>query len=80
MHTALWWGNLQEGDCVKEDRIKMDLKEICWEGMDWLYLAEERDSWWAFVDGVEPSGFVNTWNFFPVRQGNYLLLKKDSAV
>lgn len=44
----------------------MDLKEICWEGMDWLYLAEERDSWWAFVYGVEPSGFVNTWNFFPV--------------
>jgi hypothetical protein len=64
MHTAFWWRNLQERDCVEEDKIKMDLKEICWEGMDWLYLAKERDKWWAFVGGVEPSGFVSTWNFF----------------
>lgn len=49
---------------MEEDRVKMDLKEICWEGMDLLYLAEERDNLWAFVDGVQPSSFVNTWNFF----------------
>jgi hypothetical protein len=26
-----------------EDNIRMDLREIVWEGMDWLYLAQDRD-------------------------------------
>jgi hypothetical protein len=25
------------------DNIKMDLREICWSGMDWIYLAQDRD-------------------------------------
>jgi hypothetical protein len=25
-----------------EGGIKMDLREICWEGVDWIYLAQER--------------------------------------
>jgi hypothetical protein len=28
-----------------EDNIKMDLEEICSEGLDWIYLAEDRDKW-----------------------------------
>jgi hypothetical protein len=28
MHKSFWWGNLQETDCVEEDRIKSGLKEI----------------------------------------------------
>jgi hypothetical protein len=27
----------------------MDLREIQWDGMDWIELAQDRDQWWAFV-------------------------------
>jgi hypothetical protein len=27
------------------DNIKMDLKDIGWDGMDWLDLAQHRDQW-----------------------------------
>jgi hypothetical protein len=26
-----------------EDNIKMDLKEIVWEGVNWIQLAQDRD-------------------------------------
>jgi hypothetical protein len=25
------------------NHIKMDLREIGWDGMDWIYLAQDRD-------------------------------------
>jgi hypothetical protein len=28
-----------------EDNIKMDLREIWWEGVDWMYLVQNRDDW-----------------------------------
>jgi len=34
------------------DNIGMDLREIRWEGADWLHLAQVRDQWWAFVNMV----------------------------
>jgi hypothetical protein len=30
-----------------EDNIEMDLREIGWGGMDWIYLAQDRDQWMA---------------------------------
>jgi hypothetical protein len=30
----------------------MDLQEMGWGGMDWIYLTEERDGQWAFVNAV----------------------------
>jgi hypothetical protein len=28
----------------------MDLREIGWEGVDWIHLAQDKDQWWAFVN------------------------------
>jgi hypothetical protein len=33
-------------------RIKVDLREIGWDGMDWIYLAQDRDQWRAFAKTV----------------------------
>ena len=35
-----------------EDNIKMDLKEVGSDGMDWLDLAQDRDSWRTLVNVV----------------------------
>jgi hypothetical protein len=32
--------------------IKMDLREIEWDGMDWIDLAQDRDQWKAIVNTV----------------------------
>jgi hypothetical protein len=34
------------------DNIKMDLREIGWDGMDRINLAQERDQWRALVNTV----------------------------
>jgi hypothetical protein len=34
------------------DNIKMDLREIGWNGMDWIDLAQDRDRWRALVKTV----------------------------
>jgi len=36
-----------------EDTIKMDLKEVVWEGMDWIDLAQNRDRWQARLNAVK---------------------------
>jgi hypothetical protein len=36
--------------------IKMDLREIGWDGMDWIDLAQNRDQWRALVNTV-----MNLW-------------------
>jgi hypothetical protein len=35
-----------------EDNIKINLKEIRWGGIDWIYLAQDRDQWRALVNIV----------------------------
>jgi hypothetical protein len=36
--------------------IKMDLREIEWDGLDWIDVAQDRDQWRVFVDAV-----MNLW-------------------
>jgi hypothetical protein len=34
------------------DNIKMDLRDIKWDGMDWIDVAQNRDQWMALVNTV----------------------------
>jgi prophage antirepressor-like protein len=34
------------------NNIRMDLREIGWDGMDWIDLAQDRDQWRALVNTV----------------------------
>jgi hypothetical protein len=34
------------------DNIKMDLREIGWDGVDWLNIAQDRDQWRPLVNTV----------------------------
>jgi hypothetical protein len=38
------------------DNIKIDLREIGWDGMDWIDLAQDRDQWRAIVNTL-----INFW-------------------
>jgi hypothetical protein len=31
------------------DNIKIDVRAIGWDGMDWINLAKDKDQWRAFV-------------------------------
>jgi hypothetical protein len=35
-----------------DDNIRMDRREIGWEGVDWIHLAQDRDQLPAVVDTV----------------------------
>jgi hypothetical protein len=34
------------------DNIKTDLREIEWDGVDWIHMAQDRDQWRALVNTV----------------------------
>jgi hypothetical protein len=34
------------------DNIKMDFREIGWDGVDWIAVAQDRDQWRALVNMV----------------------------
>jgi hypothetical protein len=35
-----------------EDNIKINLREIGWDGMDWINLAQDKDRWLALMNTV----------------------------
>jgi hypothetical protein len=58
VYTVLWWGGLGEKDHLEDldaDELiilKMDIQEVGWRGMYWIYLAQDRDRWRALVNAV----------------------------
>jgi hypothetical protein len=52
------------------NNIKMYLREIAWNGMDWIDLGQDHSN--------EPSGSIKFWEIFEYLQ-NWRLLQKGSA-
>jgi hypothetical protein len=42
-----------------EDNIRMYLREMGWEGVDWMHLAQDREHWRALVNTVMAGKFLN---------------------
>jgi hypothetical protein len=38
------------------DNIRRDVREIGWEGVEWIHLPQDMDQWLVFVDKV-----MNIW-------------------
>jgi hypothetical protein len=67
----IFWYNLSTGKGKKpshrwKDNINMDLQEVGWRGMDWIYLAKDRDRWRALVNAVMKLRV-------PINAGNFLI-------
>jgi hypothetical protein len=45
-------GQLRRSRRRLEDNIKMDVQEVGWGGMGWIYLAQDMDKWCALVNAV----------------------------
>jgi hypothetical protein len=58
------------------DNTKIDLREVGWDGMDWIDPAEDRDQWKALVN--EPSGSIKCWEVLEWLH-NWRLVKEGSA-
>jgi hypothetical protein len=44
-----------------ENKIRMNLREIWWEGVDWMHVAQDRDQWGAVVNTVMKLRFPKIW-------------------
>jgi hypothetical protein len=59
MHIGYWWESLEgkrtlgrpRRRCV--DNIKMNLRDIGWDGMDWIELAQGKEQWRALVNTLK---------------------------
>jgi hypothetical protein len=71
MHVGYWWENQKERDHFEDkdvdgwSNIKINLREIGWDGMDWIDLVQDKDQWRAFVNTV-----MNIWDL--LKAGKFL--------
>jgi hypothetical protein len=41
------------------EAIRMDLREIGWEGVEWMHLAQARDQCWTLVNMIKGRAFLD---------------------
>jgi hypothetical protein len=49
---------------IWEDGIRMDLREIGWESVEWIQLAQDRDRWRAIVNTVINFRVLAPWRLY----------------
>jgi hypothetical protein len=57
MRTGVWCGNVRDRDNYEDlgvvgGDIKLGLQAIAWEGVDWIYLVQDRDKRLTFVNAI----------------------------
>jgi hypothetical protein len=58
MHIGYWWESQKERETTGKtrrrwaDNIKMDRREIGWDGVDWIDMVRDGDQWRALVNTV----------------------------
>jgi hypothetical protein len=53
MHIEYWWESKKEDQDVRGwATFKWILREIGWDGVDWIDMAQDRDQWRALVNTV----------------------------
>jgi hypothetical protein len=58
MHIGYWWESQKERDDYENQDVggwtilKWILREIGWDGIDWIDVAQDRDQWRALVNTV----------------------------
>jgi hypothetical protein len=56
MHIGYWWESQKERDHQEDQDIgewtilKWIIREIGWDSMDWIELAQDRDHWRALLN------------------------------
>jgi hypothetical protein len=60
----------------KTQRKERDLMKLCWEGMDWCYLAYDRDQWWAVLNTVMNFWVLWSTENFLIAWGNIRFSKR----
>jgi hypothetical protein len=61
------------------DNIKMDLRNIGWDGVNWIELAQDRNQWRALVNTVMNLRVPKISWEFPVWLHDWQFLRKGSA-
>jgi hypothetical protein len=56
-------GPLARTICITEDNIKMDIKLIMYEVMDYIHFVEDRLQWKSLVSTVMSLSVTHAWKF-----------------
>jgi transposase len=56
MHIGYWWESQKRplGRPIRRevDNIKMDLRDLGWDGVDWIDMAQDRGQWMVPVNMI----------------------------
>jgi hypothetical protein len=55
MHIGYWWKSQKERDHWEDQDVvgwTIDLREVGWDGVDCIDMAQDRDQWRALVNTV----------------------------